>query len=78
MMTTMNCVQTNSFSVASGTTPDQAQFDYGAKWQRIALPSVTGRRRRLNWDKVMGLCVMVGVSAAGWTAAGMVISRLLR
>jgi hypothetical protein len=78
MMTTMNCIKTNSFLVASGTTPDQAQFDFAAEWRRMALQSVVVRRRRLNWDKVMGLCVMVGVSAAGWTAAGMVISRLLR
>ncbi|MBZ5600364.1 MAG: hypothetical protein LAN83_18830 [Acidobacteriia bacterium] len=74
----MNCIQTNSFSVASGTTPEQARFDYGAEWRRMALQSVAVRKRRLNWDKVMGLCVMAGVSAAGWTAAGMVISRLLR
>lgn len=77
-MTTMNCMKTNSFFVASGTTPDQAQSDCAAEWRRMALQSVADQKRRLNWDKVMGLFVMVGVSAAGWTAAGMAISRLLR
>lgn len=35
-------------------------------------------RRRLNRDKVLGLVTLLGVSAAGWTALALGISRLLQ
>jgi hypothetical protein len=53
---------------------------YPEKWQEIGLRGVQqpARREGLNWDKIMGLAIMTGVSAAGWAAVGMVIFRLLR
>jgi hypothetical protein len=35
-------------------------------------------RQGTNWDMIMGLAIMAGVSIAGWTAIGMLIARLLR
>jgi hypothetical protein len=78
----MNSILPNSFASAFGTSAARSsgriEPDYGTKWRKIALQSVETRKKCLNWHMVMGLAMMAGVSAAGWTATGMVISRLLR
>jgi hypothetical protein len=49
------------------------------KWQ-IGARGVQrpARGEGLNWDKIMGLVIVTGVSVAGWAAVGMVLFRLLR
>lgn len=78
----MNSILPNSFVSAFGTSAARSSSriepDYAEQWRKMALQSVAGRKKCLNWHMVLGLAMMAGVSATAWTAAGMVISRLLR
>jgi hypothetical protein len=41
-------------------------------------PNVPVRKQPINWDKVLGLAMVVVVVGLYWTAIGIVISRFLR
>jgi hypothetical protein len=37
-----------------------------------------GRARRVNWNALIGMALMVGISASFWTGVGFVAARILR
>jgi hypothetical protein len=64
-------VQTESFSGSSSWQSATGPF-------LVMPPRREQRKRCFNWNMLIGLATVVGISAAGWTGVALLISRWLK
>lgn len=41
-------------------------------------PKPRAQKRCINWNRMLGLATIFGVSAAGWTGIALLVSRLVK
>ena len=61
-------------------SPDgRKDMQFWRSWLEFDSEQNQGKKRhRLNWSALLGLMVVVGVSACFWAGVGVLISRLVR
>jgi hypothetical protein len=60
--------------------PEHRDMQFWRSWFEFESddPDEKGSRSKLNWNMLLGVVVVVGISASFWTGVGLLIARALR